>query len=304
MTLPREIQSDVVNNVEISTILRKCKILATRLGNEEFKRWVEFELNGYTSKDDLPEYRVLKVESHGNFIGVAWQFTDIPIPPSSIPEKYRDIVTTVYFMDPIVYYHSLITSTEGSTDLSQPWPADLISLVGAKIYKNMNCSNAWKVISRGTIASLLDQVRNRVLSFALEIEGDAPNAGEAPPNTKPVSDERVAQVFNTVIQGNVGNIAAGSQTITYDTEITVNQNDLGSLKQYLASLGIGKKDLEELDQAVREDRQSKVRGDLGEKVKGWLGRMISKAGSSSWKIATHVAANLLVKAISAYYVFE
>ena len=70
MSLLREIQNDAVNsNVKVSDLLRKCKILAYRLGNNDFKSWVEFELNGYSKIEILPNYRVLKVNSKGHFSG-------------------------------------------------------------------------------------------------------------------------------------------------------------------------------------------------------------------------------------------
>ncbi len=308
MSLLKEIQADAIDsNVDISVVLRKCKVLAARLGNEDFKLWVEHELNGYTSKEDLPEYRTLKVESHGNFIGVAWKGNDLPIAPSIIPKEYRDMVTTAYFMDAISYFYSLIQTTDkenSSNVLAEPWPADLVRLVGSKIYQNMNCVSAWKVIPKSYVAALLDTVRNRILSFVLEIEAEAPDAGEAPPNVKPIPDERVTQVYNTYIQGNITNLAAGSLNVTQTSEITIVQNDLDSLKGYLASLGIRKPDMEELDQAIHEDAQSEVKSGLGNKVRAWLGKMISKAGSSTWNVATSVAANLLTKALSKYYGFE
>lgn len=303
MSLLREIQSDAIDkNVDISVVLRKCKVLAARLGNKNFKLWVERELNGYKSREDLPDYRVLNVESHGNFLGIAWKATDMPIALSAIPEKYRDIVKIVHFMDPISYYQSLITDSKKSgNNLSHPWSADLIRIVGSDIYQNMNCTNAWGVIPYGSIVALVDVVRNKILNFVLEIETEAPDAGEAPPNTKPIADERVNKVFNTYIQGNVDSLVAGSQTIIHNTEITVIQNDLESLKQYLESIGIGEPDLKELDRAIQEDAESGVKGKLGDKVKGWLGKMISKTGSSTWNIATSVAINLLIKALSAYF---
>lgn len=45
MSLLRDIQNDVIDaNVDISVILRKCKVLAVRLGNEPFENWVDQEL--------------------------------------------------------------------------------------------------------------------------------------------------------------------------------------------------------------------------------------------------------------------
>jgi hypothetical protein len=64
MSLLREIQEAAIDaKLPLATLLRKCKVLGARLGNGDFKEWVENELNGYTSTDDLPEYRVLLVNS-------------------------------------------------------------------------------------------------------------------------------------------------------------------------------------------------------------------------------------------------
>lgn len=309
MSLLREIQHDAIDaNIDISVVLRKCKVLAARLGNEEFKLWVEHELNGYTSKEELPDYRILRVESYGHFAGIAGSaLKNVPIPSLYIPditEEWRDFITTHYLMEPISSYASLIKGRSGSAPLQVPWPADLIAYVGSKIYEDMNCMSAWKLISSSSIAALLDTVRNRILSFVLELEAEAPDAGEAPPDARPIPEERVTQVFQTYVMGNVTTLAAGSQTITYNTEITVVQNDLDSLKQYLASLGIGESDLEELDQAIKEDAQSEVKSGLGSKVKAWIGKMISKSGSTAWNMVTSAAANILIKALSSYYGLE
>ena len=47
MSLLRDIQNDLSGpSGDITTVLRKCKILAARLGSDEFSRWVDWELNG------------------------------------------------------------------------------------------------------------------------------------------------------------------------------------------------------------------------------------------------------------------
>lgn len=81
--------------------------------------------------------------------------------------------------------------------------------VGGEIYEDMNCMSAWKVIPHNALVALLDTVKTRVLNFCLEIEAEAPDAGEAPINSQPVPQERVSQVFNTYISGTVQNVATG-----------------------------------------------------------------------------------------------
>jgi hypothetical protein len=53
MSLLRDIQNAAITtNTEISVLLRMCRVLAARLGNEQFKCWVESELEGYKSNDE------------------------------------------------------------------------------------------------------------------------------------------------------------------------------------------------------------------------------------------------------------
>lgn len=60
MSLLRDIQDAAIDEQsQVATLLRKCKVLATRLGSQEFSRWIDNELNGYANLDELPAYRVL-----------------------------------------------------------------------------------------------------------------------------------------------------------------------------------------------------------------------------------------------------
>jgi len=173
MSLLREITEAAVDtNVEISTLLRKCKVLAARLGNKDFDLWVEHELNGYNSPDEVPSYRILKrVESRGDFVGILQSSgSNIPIPTSHIPKKYRDFLTKAYFMDAISYYSELLKGSREEGVFKEVWPADYLSTFGSEVYESMNCIGAWKVIPKGSIASLLDTVRNRILSFAYRLK--------------------------------------------------------------------------------------------------------------------------------------
>jgi hypothetical protein len=306
MSLLQEIQSGAIDeNVEIVVVLRKCKVLAAKLGNEEFKSWVDYELNGYPSIKEVPDYRIIRgVKSYGSFVGIGWsQMKNIPIPASGIPDEYQDAITILHLTEPISYFSSLVNQKHDELTINLGWPGDLVAYCSDKILDGGWCLiNAWRVIAISSLVSLLDTVRNRVLSFALEIEEEAPDAGEALPGQKPIAEERVQQVFNTyIMQGGTAQIAAGNQTIKYDINIQVIQNDFDSLKRFLSSLEVGEDDIQELGEAIQKDKKYQKETGFGKKVQTWLGKMISKAADGSWKIATSVAANLLTKALMQYY---
>lgn len=214
MSLLREIQDAAVDSkVELATLLRKCKVLAARLGNAEFKKWVESELSGYESKDELPDYRILPVNSKGHFSGPYGSgLRNADIPMLSIPEEFRENLKYAYLMEPVASMEALVANADGGL-AKEPWNPDLVAFVGRNIYQSMNCMQAWKVIPVTAVVAVLDAIRNRILSFVLEIEAEAPDAGDAPINSNPVPQERVHQIFNTYITGNVQNVATGSENV-------------------------------------------------------------------------------------------
>jgi hypothetical protein len=305
MSLLREIQKDAVDpNVDISTLLRKCKILAARLKHKEFSKWVENELNGYSMSDELPEYRKFDVQSFGHFSGPFGSgLKNAPIPAFCLPEDLQHIANKAYLYNGISTYSSLVKSEKNST-LTANWPAEVVALYGQKIYQRMNCLGAWSTLGSNQIQGLVDTVRNRVLSFVLEIEAQAPSAGEALPSETPISKDKINQIYQTYILGDVGSVSSGGTHISQVSIVEVIQNDVDSLLDYLRSLQVDKDDIKELKASIQKDPNPTDRNSLGKNVSGWIGKMISKAASGVWKVSTSVAADILTKAILKYYGME
>lgn len=214
MSLLRQIQDAAIDStIDLPSLLRKCKVLAARLGNDDFKHWIDNELSGYSRKEDLPEYRVLKVNSKGHFggaFGSGLRNADIPL--SCIQEELRESLGHSYMMQPIAAIASLVAKSPGT--LQEPWNPDIVAHFGQDIYQHMVCMQAWKVIPASSLVAALDTVRTRVLNFALEIEAQNPSAGEAMANEKPLPQETVQHIFNTYITGTVQNLATGSTNVT------------------------------------------------------------------------------------------
>ena len=223
MSLLRDIQAAAIDEQsQVATLLRKCKVLAARLGSEEFSRWIDNELNGYADQDELPTYRVLNVRSYGHFISLVQQMKNAPIPPSTLPEEAHEHIQTSKIAMPI---SALANLSAGKEDLKEDWHPDLLRIVGGKIYEDMNCVSAWKAIPRSVLIAILDTVRTRVLNFVLEIEKEYPGAGEAAINSNPVPEEKVSQVFNTYITGTVQNLAIGSNNVKQKAQVDSSSSD-------------------------------------------------------------------------------
>lgn len=220
MSLLRQIQDAAIDSsIDLPTLLRKCKVLAARLGNEDFKRWLDYELSGYEEIDDLPEYRILSVNSKGHFSGAFGSgLRNADIPLVCLPEELRENLGHSYMMQPIAAMASLVANSTSGT-LQEPWDPDIVAHFGQRIYERMVCMQAWKVIPASVLVAALDTVRTRVLNFVLEIEAQNPAAGEAMANEKPVSQETVQHIFNTYITGDVQNLSSGSTNVNQHAKL-------------------------------------------------------------------------------------
>ncbi|EDJ9086177.1 hypothetical protein GFI45_14100 [Salmonella enterica subsp. enterica] len=227
MSLLRDIQNAAIDsNVDLASLLRKCKVLSARLGNNEFKSWVEYELSGYPNTENLPDYRVFHVNSKGNFAGAFGRMLkNADIMMYMIPDKYRKHLEYHRDIAPVAELESLVKSSDGS--LAQvPWPPNVAVHLGQGMYDGMECLQAWKVIPTTKIEGILDTIRTKILNFALEIESENPDVGEAPMNSNPVPQEKIQNVFNTYISGNVQNVATGSHHFTQNTSYGENNKEL------------------------------------------------------------------------------
>jgi hypothetical protein len=77
------------------------------------------------------------------------------------------------------------------------WPNNAIAAFGDKLYRDMVLMEAHVELSPAYVAGILDTIRNRVLTFALEIEKEAPEAVEVPASEVGVSQHRINQIFHT-----------------------------------------------------------------------------------------------------------
>lgn len=91
MTLLEQIQNEAVDGKsDLATVLRKCRVLAARLKNEEFTAWVKHELDGYREAE-VPDYRILFGQAQRTFLGaMGHRLTNVPLLADDIDPAVRD----------------------------------------------------------------------------------------------------------------------------------------------------------------------------------------------------------------------
>ena len=304
-TLLREIQDAAAGSkVPVTELLRKAQILAARLDHQPLKDWIRWELDGYPDEDSLPEYRRLgRVMVKGHFqgaFGSGLQNAQIAEASFSGEDEWvRENWFRHDFYEGVASLEAILESSDQTFQV--PWPADLLALYGRQMYEGMVCMQAMKVISRGSIVHVLDAVRNKLLAFSLEIEREAPDAGEAAPGEHPVPEEKLTQIFNTNIYGGQATVAAGNRDVVQrpiQTQLQINWNEL---EAELHGLGLGTDETAELRSALESDAAITPPGQLGPATQGWLGKITQKVAAGSLTLAsgvtTDMVAALVLKAL-------
>ena len=189
MSIFDEIQNDIINNIDLSIILLKAKVLAYKLKNQEFKDWIENELNGYNNNDLLPYYRELSVAAQGNFWNGSWQINNQLIPITIIPKEFHSYFSEYKMFQGIKELESLIETLKKNNEdaLRITIPSDLHSFLHYRVFNNLQCIDAWRLVSGGQITQIIATTRNALLNFILElsdrypeIESDSYSAGKIP----------------------------------------------------------------------------------------------------------------------------
>lgn len=300
MTLLEDIQSSAIDGKsDLGALLRKCKLLAARLGSQPLEAWIIWESNGYPDEVAVPDYRIWPLEVKGHFSGPAGSgIRNAPIPMACIPEKARKRYQRYECRQSIASIEvSLAEAKSGTVHVST---GDLALALGTKVYQYQNCMQAWAEFSTGHLVELINSVRNRILDFSLAIWKEAPEAGESTGKTSTgLEVSRVTQIFNTTVYGGSANLVgtANASTISFNIDL----NDFPSLERVLRENGVADVDLNTLRGALESERAPESGGGFGPKMSAWISKMMGKAAEGSWNISLGAAGNLLAKAISKYY---
>jgi hypothetical protein len=282
----------------IGVLLRRCLVLAHQIRNERLKTWATKELNGYQEGDDLPEYRLTPAQANGNFVG--WghsQVNGYPIPPAVLEERHRKWATTVHLTQAIGAYEDLIKRAKPDSTITQAWPTNLSLYYQDRIPLNndMNLVSAYQEIPLPSLVELLETVRNRVLSFALEIRSEVGREDQSLDKLPPVLEKRVDQIFIQQITGGNFNIASGGSTISIQQQ-NIEVGNWQQLERALQNSGVSQPELKELNAAVQSDK-----GSMGSAIGAWIKKIGPKVLTGGVKIGTTVGQAVLTEYLKKYF---
>jgi AbiTii len=302
MLLDEIVEFATDNQKSISVLLRKCLILAHRLGNDRLANWATSELNGYAAEQGLPDYRAIQAGALGHLSGPFGSgVRNMPIAAAFLKDQHRHFATEVQLRQPISAYEDMVKEPVSSFVIK--WPADLVLFYQNIIVTENGCHlvDAWQHIGKSALVQVIDAVRNRTLAMALDLQHTVGFRDEELVNAKGNDAERIEQSVVNNIYGGTNVVSFGESqvtaTVTQGQTFRITQGDTKALHRALRNSGLSQHELDALAVAMEEDGKQHI----GDRVRSWIGAAASKVLSSGVQVGSQVGAAILTEWLKRYY---
>ncbi|MCD9186699.1 MAG: hypothetical protein LUM44_09710 [Pyrinomonadaceae bacterium] len=255
------LQDDILGKEDLSVILRKAKVLAYKLENQEFKDWLENELNGYGNEKLLPQYRKLDVVAFASYGNSHWRINKQMVPLTLIPEVHRSYFTEYNITQGVIELESLVESLKisGDNELNISIPFECRAYLSRKVYHNLDCTNLWRTVPKSQIIQVIETTRNSLLNFILELGDKYPAIKSDKDLINPIPDEQIRKVFNYFILGGKPNIINSAQTVNQGDNMAIfDQRNQKVNTQYNAARNINFNGINNKSEFIEELKKLKA----------------------------------------------
>src|SRR5438034_10986695 len=160
-SLVLDLQADALDpKTDTSDLLRKAKVIATKLDIPDLGKWTDLELNGYPDANNVPEYRMIRGELRAfNPYNRIW--CEFVWGPKGIPHALlrRPVTQSVSSLGQVLNDKSDALTFSLPSQLRQ-WVMDNSDSPLPPTF----------FISAAAVKGIVDVVRNSVLEWALRME--------------------------------------------------------------------------------------------------------------------------------------
>jgi hypothetical protein len=283
-------------DTDIASLLRKAMLVAGKLQLNEFRMWIDHELDGYKDDSPVPTYRMTRGTLH-----VVNPFHGLQ--PFIVPDReIADKLLLIEIRDPIGNLIHLLGESKSKT-FQYPLPDDTVSFL-MEAQGSLSPLPPVRLVSSGAIATVIEGIRTQVLDWAIKLEQEG-ILGEG--MVFSMEEKQKASTSQTIhiqtFSGVLGDVT-GSNVIKQSFSQRVHAGDMASLCEAIRKVGGSESDIAELTTAIAADPKPQSSTSLGPQTSNWIGRMVAKAASGGLAIGVEAAGNLLAKAVLMYYGIE
>ena len=272
MGILETIQAEIVDdNNSIASTLLKLRLLAAKLGSDEFAEWIKNEAEGYSQDADIPTYRVAPISFSGTFRGPFGDgIANASIPSLLIKQIAGEDWITKKFQESAAAVEKMANEKDGiHLDLS-----NLIFILRGKVYPDFEPTQIVGFVSQTLLIQMSNAIRTKLLEITIEIANKIPNAEGVELTSIQHNPEVTTQIFHQTIHGSMTNIqSSGPKAII---QVTIAKHDPKSLKNGLLEFGLSDEDSNELAELISKQEPEKQKDDgLNDGARKWLADRIT-----------------------------
>ncbi|MBZ4222493.1 hypothetical protein LAE98_10315 [Bacillus wiedmannii] len=172
-----ELLKDLVTGQEtLENILLRLKVILSDLDNEVIMNWIQGELQGYDTNEDLPTYRIIKGSPVGTFfVHYSTKYTNAQVPLENlIPQERIDQLTTMYINDSINTLQGVIDKGD-SVSYGKVVPTALCHSISIEELQitgmSIRCSS-------NVLSKIVANVKSKLVDVIMELEKQYENLDE------------------------------------------------------------------------------------------------------------------------------
>jgi hypothetical protein len=288
-------------NGSLTDALLKTKVLLHQIGRKDLVTWVNNELKGYPD-DNVPDYRIVSTEVHGQLTSIAWQVTDYLLPIQHLkPETQKSLTSFAMTSSLQIIEESVRQHREKSTHgMRRNLPTEATAMFQKALQGGVNVISAWCEINMQTVENILSEVRSRLLDFVLELRDVVGKDADEGQLEEKAASVDAGKLFNTAIFGSGNTVVLGvhsTQTVT----VTNTKGDIEGLVKVLANAGIPDDELKKLRTAITADEKKGLTPVVSEGDTGhWFSKLLGRALNKTIDVSVDLVSSVVAKSLAAY----
>lgn len=204
MAKSRIIKELANGTIDTQTALKRTKVLLQDLGNDDILQWVNYEVEGYPSGEDVPEYRRLSGQLYGSYfkgsIANHIKYTNVSLPLGNMPEDARTVLLTCHITQGVEALKGMIEENKkGDKHLSKSIPADNFPYIAhCNNDPYMIITSARVELSMADLYNIFPKIENKLLDVLSYLEKQFGNLDELDIDTSSKNEEEMRDIVDHI----------------------------------------------------------------------------------------------------------
>ena len=250
------------DKITLSQALTRAKLIAYKIDNEDFRLWIDNELNGYSGHNLLPSYRVISCELQA-VMNIPFEgLRTMPMDATSLDKMFEDGFS-LYKMDVVQSISTLEESIQKADGITgyENLPQGLVQKF-REITNEPQLVEIHRVMQFSQLNHILNLTKQKLIDTLLKLDKEFPNLINDYAMTKE-NLEKVQNIITNNIYGSGNNVASGN-----NVEQNITKKNLIDYEK-LQEFGVEEQHIEEL-KTIEKEPNKKI---LKERALSWFSKV-------------------------------